>query len=261
LFCLYNVTGIHSLFISLQNMDHRIEMEYDIPYKLIVTIVLIAVVLFFMVDFFMTTPRYPRMEEAFVPTVLPPTPIVLPESLRTHSEAHALFQLLGRAQAAETVDTAMADERELILLTEKLVALQQDLTSTEHTPHATHPLPFETAHDRIPVADLAGMCLAKSTSPRDLEIVFTTWRERGQALIRRLCTARHLVESDCVAVERLFSTMFDTTKDTAQSVCIGRAPSLTSPGDSAPYEPEQLRTRRSYDVTYGGLSASGWNSI
>lgn len=235
-------------------------MEYDIPYKLIATIILLAVTLFFVVDFFMTTPRYPRLDEGFASKL---DHKVIPDCLRTLPEAAPLLEMVRRHRGtmADPLSDTDADDREFELLLQKLACFKQDLTSTQSTPDKTRSLPFETAHDRIPIADLTAMCLVKNVSKRDIEIVFTTWRERGLDLLRRLCTGRNLTESESATSEQLFSTLFDSVRQTAQSACVGQAPSLHSPGDSAPYEPEHLKNRNSYDVKYGGLSASGWNSM
>lgn len=235
-------------------------MEYDIPYKLIITIVILAVSLFFIVDFFMKTPRYPRLDEGFAS---PSDKKVIPDCLRTLPEATQLLDLVRRHRGptADPLSDTDADDREFELLLQKLACFKQDLTSTQSTPDKTRALPYETAHDRIPIADLTAMCLIKNVSKRDMEIVLTTWRERGLALLRRLCTEGNLTEAESATSEQLFSSLFDSVSQTAQSTCIGQAPALHSPGDSAPYEPEHLRNRGSYDVKYGGLSASGWNSI
>jgi hypothetical protein len=235
-------------------------MEYDIPYKLIITIVLVAVSLFLIVDFFMKTPRYPRLDEGFATSS---EKTALPDCLRTLPEATQLMDLVRRhrGSAIDPLTDTDGDDREFVLLLQKLACLQQDLTSTQSTPNATRTIPFETAHDRIPIADLTAMCLVKNVSKRDIEIVFSTWRERGQLLLRRLCTEGNLTESEAATSEQLFSSLFDSVYQTSQSVCIGQAPPLSRPEDSAPYEPEHLRNRNKYDVTYGGLSASGWNSI
>lgn len=235
-------------------------MEYDIPYRLIITIVILAVSLFFVVDFFMKTPRYPRLDEGFSTKR---NTHDIPDCLRTLPEASQLLDLVRRHRGAtaDPLSDADQDDREFELLLQKLACFKEDITSTQATPNKTRPIPFETAHDRIPVAELTGMCLAKNLSTRDMEIVFITWRERGLALLRRLCTEGNLTESESATSEQLFSSLFDSVYHTAQSTCVGQAPSLHSPGDSAPYEPEHLKNRNAYDVKYGGMSASGWNSI
>lgn len=238
-------------------------IEYDIPYKLIGLILLVAVLVYFLSEFFLFTPRYPRLGEGFESL----EKVEIPNCFRTLPEAPQLLALVRSnkgdvdtaADAVKREDTE-ADDRELEILLQKLACLKADLVSTEHLPQSTRALPFETAHDRIPVAEVSAMCMSKNMSMRDVDIVFLTWKERAEHLLRKLCTERNLPESDVRTAETLFHNAWDSVYQTSKSICVGEAPSLTRPQDEAPYEPESLRTRRSYDVLSNGLSASGWNA-
>jgi hypothetical protein len=232
---------------------------YDIPYKFIGVILLVAVLVYFLSEFYVFTPRYKRLDEGFVSL----DKGKMPDCFRTLPEAPQLLAILRSNKGAaevERVEDTEADDREFEILLQKLACLKADLLSTERLPQSTRALPFETAHDRIPVAEVSAMCMSKNLSMRDIDIVFLTWKERAEHLLRKLCTERKLSEMDSATAEKLFLAAWDEVYQTSKSICVGEAPSLSRPQDEAPYEPESLRTRRSYDVTYGGLSASGWNA-
>ena len=129
---------------------------------------------------------------------------------------------------------------------------------------ATRYQAFETAHDRIAVAELCGMCMSHNISSRDLDIIFATWRDRGKVLMRRLCTEADLKEPEVVMVEELFKKAYDEVYDIATSRCLKTDFSQqnggsTGNGDVSGYSPENLKDLREYTNKYGGLSASGWN--
>lgn len=234
-------------------------MEYDIPYRLIAVILLIAVFTFFLTNLFVFTPRYRRLDEGFASFDTGK----MPDCFRTLPEAEQILSLIRSTQKGvevERLEDTEADDKELEILLQKMACLKADLLSTERLPQSTRALPFETAHDRIPVAEFSGMCMAKNLSPRDIDIVFLTWRDRAQHLLRKLCTERNLPESEIAIAEKQLMTAWDGVYQLSKSTCVGEAPPLHRPQDEAPYEPEHLRNRRTYDYTYGGLSASGWNS-
>jgi hypothetical protein len=108
--------------------------------------------------------------------------------------------------------------------------------------------------------------MSHTVAPRDLDLTFDKWRERVQHLLRRLCTAAHLSESESVAAEKQFADIFHDVYETAKSRClasdfatrnVGSNP--VHGGDVSGYLPEHLKDLRTYDYKYGGQSASGWN--
>jgi hypothetical protein len=128
---------------------------------------------------------------------------------------------------------------------------------------ATRYQAFETAHDRINVAEVCGMCLNQTIPSRDLDIVFATWRDRGRVLLRKLCTEAQLDEKGFVRVEELFNKAWSDVYDIAKSRCLktdfSKQNGGSTGGDVGAYEPEDLKDLRAYTNKYGGLSASGWN--
>jgi hypothetical protein len=236
-------------------------MEYDIPYRLIATVLVIVVITWFIIRFMNTVPAYPRVSEAFYGGVARGSGH--PDCLRTLPEGSEILDRLQRAkQTPPGLSDANADYAEMQLLLSKMACLKKDLMSPSGIPEATRYQAFETAHDRIAVAELTGMCLSKNIPSRDLDIIFGTWRERGQMLLRKLCTEADLSEKDATDLEKLFSAAWKDVYQIATSQCL-KSESIVSSnpdaGDVAPYDVPSSKTQRSYDFQYGGLSASGWN--
>ena len=131
------------------------------------------------------------------------------------------------------------------------VRLKKDLLSPSGVVDATRYQAFDTAHDRVAVAELCGMCMTHTIAPRDLDISFSTWRDRGNLLIRQLSTVASLTDAQTDQALKLFSVCLKTVAE--QSHGSGKG------SDVGSYEPPMLKDLRNYTNTYGGLSASGWN--
>ena len=221
----------------------------------VIVIVLFAVFAGFIVRFFLSTPLYPSFTEGFVKSS------GHPDCLRT---------LPGSSQLLDSFSSKLdrtegSDYRELELILSKMACLKQDLVSPNRVVDATRHQAFETAHDRVAVAELCGMCMSHTVAPRDLDLTFDKWRERVQQLLNRLCIA-HLSESQSVAAEKQFAAIFHDVYEIAKSRClasdfatrnVGSNP--VHGGDVSGYLPENLKDLRTYDYKYGGKSASGWN--
>ena len=239
-------------------------MEVEIPYRLIAGILVVAVIVGLVVQNVYMTPQYPRVDEPFVnngSTASVTNTATGGKAFRTLPEATVLLTFLDSAGHVGQ-RTSLAERSELELLLSKLAALHQDLTSTGGKVDATYHIPFETAHDRVIVGELCGMCLQQTISSRDLDIIFESWRQRGSTLLRKLCTLYELSETDVLFAEKQWLALWNKVYTTATTRCL---PSLMSPisavRDVSPYESEHLKDTRSYDYRYGGLSASGGNGI
>jgi hypothetical protein len=240
-------------------------MELDqVPYKLISSILVIAVIVGVVVKVTYFTPKYNRVDEGFFGGVARGSGH--PDCLRTLPEGSQLLDLLTKPNMDNKqsgVSEASPDYQELQLILSKLGCLKKDLLSPSGIPEATRYQAFETAHDRINVAEVAGMCLSQNISSRDLDIVFMTWRDRGKVLLRKLCTVGNLTEKDVTIAEKLFNKAWKDSYEIATSQCLktdfSKQNGGSTGGDVNPFEPEHLKDARSYDYKYGGLSASGWN--
>lgn len=234
-------------------------MEVDIPYRLLAVIVLAAALVGLVVQRVYSLPAYPRVGEGFYGGVV--RGAGEPDCLRTWSEGARLLDLLDRKTSVLGAGSdESADRAELGLLLSKMACLKKDLLSPSGVVEATRHQAFETAHDRMAVAELCGMCLQQTISSRDLEISLELWRQRGDQLIRRLCTARGLSEAEATEAEALWKAGWEDIEAVATSRCLV---TLSVPRqevrEAAPFEAPSLRTLGSYDYLYGGLSASGWN--
>ena len=246
---------------------HTERMELEVPYRLIITILVIAVIVGAVVSLMYSTPVYPRLPTGSVYGAEGFVPRNVSEGLRALPEAEELLSFLDRAAGgagkgagAGAGESRSAIRSELELLLHKMTALVADLTSSERLVNQTRHLPFETAHDRLVVGELCGMCLQQTMSARDLDILLETWRERGLLLLRKLCTVENLSETDALFSEKLWSRASDRVRDVATAKCVKPLPSLAlGARDAVPFEPVRLQGAQPYTYTYGGLSASGWN--
>ena len=235
-------------------------MEFDIPYRLVCSVLVIAVIVWIVVHIGTNTPLYPRVGwemEGFYPGM---PKDALPKASPALSEATLLLEFLEKHRKTHEQGLGQAERSELELLIHKMTALVADVTSTDRMVNHTRHLPFETAHDRMVVGELCGMCLQQTISARDLDLLFEAWRERGALLLRKLCTAYGMSESDALFAEKQWMTLWTKVYDIASVQCVKPLPLVAlGPRDATPFEPEHLKDTRSYDYRYGGLSASGWN--
>lgn len=218
----------------------------EIPYRLVFAVLVVAVAVGGVVYLLFGTPLYPRVFEGFVSQNIP-------KNLRALPEAGELLTWLEKGKKG-------AVHAELELLLHKMAALVADLTSTDRQVQQTRHLPFETAHDRMVVGEICGMCLQKTLSARDVDLFLEAWRTRGGVLIRKLCTVENLSEAEAERVEQMFSQAWARVHDVATVQCVASLPSeKLGARDARPFEPGPLRNTGSYNVQYDGLSASGWN--
>jgi hypothetical protein len=234
----------------------------DFPFTLVFYVLVIAAIVGVLVYFMFFTPKYKRVDEGFFGGVARGSGH--PDCLRTLPEGSEILDvLLGRVEANKSVSEGSADYREFQLILSKLGCLKKDLMSPSGIVEATRYQAFETAHDRINVAEVCGMCLNQTIPSRDLDIVFATWRDRGKVLLRKLCTEAELNESQVVKLEELFKKAWEDVYDIAKSRCLktdfSKQNGGETGGDVGAFEPENIKDLRSYDYKYGGLSASGWN--
>jgi hypothetical protein len=163
-----------------------------------------------------------------------------PQCLRTLPDAAEVYAtFMGRQTGSEQ---AGSDLEEFRLLLSKWGCLKKDLMSPSGIVEATRYVPYSTLHDRIPVADLAGQCNAKTLPSRDLDITFETWKERAAFLLRRLCSATNMSSSEATALERKLMGAWTDVYEIAKSQCLTYIPSgqMMLPRDAAPYSPDEI---------------------
>ena len=230
----------------------------QVPYDWIITILFIAIIVGLIVRTTVFTPSFYDMNEGFYGGVARGAGI--PDCLRTLPEASELLSMLS-SRVSGYPSEGTADYREFVLILSKLACLKKDLLSPSGIVEATRHQAYETSHDRVAVAELCGMCLNQTVGARDLDISFSTWRDRAKILMLKLCTEANLSESDVVKVEKLFTSIYDGVYHLSTSKCLKTDVNKQNSGDVSGYLPENLVNRREYEYKYGGASASGWNGV
>jgi hypothetical protein len=169
-----------------------------------------------------------------------------PDCLRTLEGSAALLEKVAGA-------SARPDYVEFQLILSKLACLKKDLMSPSGIVEATRYQPFETAHDREPVAEVTAQCLSQTIPQRDLDIIFDTWKTRGGVLLRRLCTIANLKEAEAVEAEKLFGKLWADVYDIAKGRCIATTGMREAVGhEEQPFTPPALENTRAYDGYYSG---------
>ena len=171
-----------------------------------------------------------------------------PDCLR---DLNAGPELLAAVSAPDALSSP--DYAEFQVLLSKIGCLKKDLMSPSGIVNATLYQPYENAHDREPVSEVAATCLNRTIAPRDLDIIFKTWRDRGGVLLKRLCTLANLTEKQVSAAETLFASAIADVYDVAKGRCIATAGEIKAEVDSArPFEPENVKDLGEYNGYYSG---------
>jgi hypothetical protein len=143
-----------------------------------------------------------------------------------------------------TTEEGEADLTEFNLILSKLCCMKKDLMSTNRVVRATLHIPFVTAHDREYIGDTVGRCFSNSLPPRDLDIIFETWRDRGLTLLDKLCTSYDLSESEAGDAKEDFMSVWSDSYDVARTVCIP----CKKVDDSSPRDPKGFVTESIRDL-------------
>ena len=227
----------------------------QVPYRFIIGIILLSIIIFFVVKFMFYTPKYKRVDEGFYGGVVRGSGH--PDCLRVLPEGSEILDILQtKSKSINSMEEGNADYSEFQLILSKLSCLKKDLLSPSGIPLATRALAFETAHDRESVAEVCATCLSKTIAPRDLDIIFATWRDRGNLLLRKLCTEAQLTEQEVYKLETLFTKAWSDVYDVAKSQCLKVPSNQQRPDDVGAFEPPELKDARQYDGYYSGWSGA-----
>lgn len=232
-------------------------MNFSIVRSLLMILVVVVIV-WFVAQAFNKTPRYPPaydmtsgggMEEGFFGGVARGSGH--PDCLRTLQGSAEVMSMVMGAAGSE-------DYNELQVILSKLACLKKDLMSPSGIIEATRYQPYMTSHDREPVAEVTAQCLGQTIPSRDLDIIFTTWKNRGKNLLRRLCTAANLTEAESKRAEDVFEKAWIDVYDVARGRC------LASPGQKAAAAREPAAFEDEEDSVASGARAydgyfSGWS--
>jgi hypothetical protein len=169
-----------------------------------------------------------------------------PDCLRTLNAGPQLLEAVAKAEGS-------ADYAEFQLLLSKLGCFKKDIMSPSGIVEATRYQAYETAHDRQPVAEVAATCLNRTIAPRDLDITFKTWHDRGKVLLLRLCTLANLKEGEVKKLEKLYVSAVDDVFAIAKGRCIATPGEQEAAAhDAQPFEPEDVRYLREYKGYFSG---------
>jgi len=163
-----------------------------------------------------------------------------PDCLRSSSEGAELVAMFKTG----------SDQHELSQIVGKLGCFKKDLMSPSYIVDATRKQQFVTMHDIEPIAETTGRCFAKTISPRDMELAFDKWTQRGELLIKRLCAKERL---EAETAEALFRAVIRDVKDIARSQCFTGEPTIAGkpgPRDPHPYENPDLEELGAYSGYY-----------
>ena len=116
----------------------------EVPYRWIITLLFVAILVKMIVQTTLFTPAFPRMDEGFYGGARSTD---VPDCLRTLPEASSLLDMLSGVSGYPS--DGSDDYREFTLILSKMACLKKDLMSPSGIVEATRPLAFDTTHDRV----------------------------------------------------------------------------------------------------------------
>jgi hypothetical protein len=140
-----------------------------------------------------------------------------PDCMSTSKDCAALYEMLNTRKV--TTEEGPDDLRELKIILSKISCMKRDLLGNAKVVQATRYQPFSTSHDLEPVAETTARCFSKTIPQRDLSLSFDKWGSRGTFLIKRLCTAQNLSDSEEKEALRLFGDAMADLSDIAVAEC------------------------------------------
>lgn len=155
-----------------------------------------------------------------------------PNCLVNNPAASSILDMFPKSENSD-------DYYELTQLLNKLACFKKDMSSPNHVIAATMKQPYLTAHDIEPIAETTARCFSKTLSPRDLDISFDTWTERGNLLIERVGAASSLSSSQVNSALSVFNLFIREIRNESSVECFAKEPILNGkpgPRDPHPYE-------------------------
>lgn len=165
------------------------------------------------------------------------------------SHAIAISELFSKKKS--TTGSGKEDLAELKLILSKLCCVKHDLVSPSQVISSTLNVPYQNSHDRENPAELVARCFTKSVPIRDLDISFGTWKERGDALLRTLCTSYNLSNAESDRVRNHFTACWMDTFVVAKQVCtVPEGKESVNPRDLKGLAPESISNHGKYNGYY-----------
>jgi hypothetical protein len=165
------------------------------------------------------------------------------------AEASALCELFAARQS--TTEEGNADLAELKLILSKFCCMKHDLMAPGQVVQSTLALSYQNTHDRENPADTVARCFNKTIPPRDLDISFATWKNRGLELLGRCCTSFNLSQAEVEQAKRYFMGVWTDVFAIAKNVSTPpEKASSESPRDPAGFTPESIQDLGPYKGYY-----------
>jgi hypothetical protein len=155
-------------------------------------------------------------------------------SIPCGQESSHVTEILGIfSDKMSTTEEGSPDFNEFKQIMSKMCCMKHDLMGVAQVVSSTLYIPYNNAHDRENPADTVGRCFTKSMPPRDLDIIFGTWKTRGLSLLDKLCTSYKLNKSGSEKVRKHFNLLWSDVFDIAKGACspTERADEYGSPRD------------------------------
>lgn len=174
-----------------------------------------------------------------------------PSCIRTSSLGAQIYEILSTKMS--TTEEGPEDFREFTILLGKLSCFKRDLLAPGKLIEATKNQPFRTSQDLEPIAETTARCFAKTIPPRDLQLAFDKWNERGSMLLKRLCTSLGLNDRERKDALNLFALFIKDIQSVAENQCMKGDVSIA--GQAGPrmiggFEPVALNYLREYKGYY-----------
>jgi hypothetical protein len=175
-----------------------------------------------------------------------------PDCMNTSKDCASLYEMLS-TRTVKT-DEGPDDLRELKVILSKISCMKRDLLGNAKVVQATRYQPFSTAHDIEPVAETTARCFSRTIPQRDLSLSLDKWGSRGTFLIKRLCTAENLSDSEEKEALRLFGDAMADLSDVAMTECCNSGKvvigGIESPRMVGGYTPPSTQALREYKGYY-----------
>jgi len=165
------------------------------------------------------------------------------------AEARALVELFYDKQS--TTEEGNPDLNELKQILSKLCCMKHDLMGVSQVVQSMLYIPYNNTHDRENPADTVARCFTKSIPPRDLDITFGTWKQRGLVLINKLCTSYNVSSNETERATQLFTGVWTDVFSIAKNACSPPPASENeSPRDLKGHMPESIQDLGPYTGYY-----------
>ena len=134
-----------------------------------------------------------------------------------------------------TTEEGSPDFKEFKQIMSKMCCMKHDLMGASQSVSSTLYVPYNNTHDRENPADTVARCFTKSIPPRDLDIIFATWKNRGLLLLDKLCTSYKLSSRESENARKHFNSLWSDVFDIAKGAC---SPPVKAPEYGSPRDPK-----------------------